>query len=98
MSSIGLIREVIFVGMLAVSASCGVTTDNQSDGSDPQESTETATQPETQVTAPADLQLITPLLACNASNEGCVAPQQCRAIGGHPVNRTCPAGKQCCQI
>lgn len=98
MSSIRLIREVILFAMLAVSTSCGVTTDNQNDGSDPQESTEIATQPETQVTVPEDLQLITPRVACNLSNEGCLTPQQCRAVHGTPVAGTCPAGKQCCRV
>jgi len=56
------------------------------------------TQSETQVIVPEDLQLITPLVACNKSNEACVVPQLCSGSGGHPVNRQVPGRKQCCLI
>ncbi len=46
---------------------------------------------------PDELQLITPRVPCNKANEGCVAPNECRAIG-HPVPGTCPSGKQCCEV
>lgn len=96
MNSTRTVRRVCFAAILALFASCGVTTSNQAD--DPSDSTETATQPETQVTVPEQLQLITPLVACNKSNEACVPPQLCAGSHGHPVPGTCPAGKQCCQV
>src|SRR5690349_16339050 len=43
---------------------------------------------------PEELQLITPRVACNKANEGCLVPNQCRAVHGHPVAGTCPSGKQ----
>jgi hypothetical protein len=98
MSSIRLIREVVLVAMLAVSASCGVTTDNQSVESDPSESTETATQPETQVTVPEDLELIAPRAACNRANEACVPLGTCTGHHGILVSATCPAHTQCCRL
>lgn len=98
MSSIRLFREAVLVAMLAVSTSCAVSIDNQGDGSDPQDNRENATQAESQVTLPEELQLITPSVACNAANEGCLTPQQCAAVHGHPVAGTCPSGKQCCRV
>jgi len=96
MNSTRMIRKVLVVAILTLSRACGVTIDTQND--DPPESTEIATQSETQVIVPEDLQLITPLVACNKSNEACVVPQLCSGSGGHPVTGKCPAGKQCCLI
>lgn len=98
MSSIRLIRNMILVLMLAAPTSCGVSTDNQSDQSDPPESTETATQPEAQATVPEDLQLITPRVACNAPREACVPLGTCTGHHGILVQATCPAHTQCCRL
>src|SRR5579872_4785374 len=99
MSSIRLIRKMILVLMLTVPTSCGVSTDNQSDPSDPPESTETASRPEAQVTVPEDLQLITPRVPpCNAPREGCVPLGTCTAHDGILVKATCPAHTQCCRL
>jgi hypothetical protein len=48
------------------------------------------------VAVPEELQLIAPRVACNKANEGCLVPQVCRAVHGHPVAGTCPKGEQCC--